>query len=146
MSEKNTDELEHELHAVDDIKKFDAENEENFRKYTLAEYLQKLLDEKNLVKAQVIKDSCLDEIYAYRIFSGDRKNTSRKNILSLAVAMKLSPKETDYLLYYAGHKKLYVRDQWDHIIWYALKNGNSILETNELLTDMNLSPLLGKLD
>ncbi len=146
MPEKNTDELEHELQTADNLNTFDEENAEFFRQYTLAEYLQKLLEDKQLVKAQVIRDSHLDEIYAYRIFSGDRKNTSRKNILSLAIAMKLSPKETDYLLYYAGHKKLYVKDPWDHIIWYALSKGKNILETNELLEAGKHSTLLGKMD
>lgn len=146
MPEKNTDELEHELQTVDNLNTFDEENAEFFRQYTLAEYLQKLLEDKQLVKSQVIRDSHLDEIYAYRIFSGDRKNTSRKNILSLAIAMKLSPKETDYLLYYAGHKKLYVKDPWDHIIWYALSKGKNILETNELLEAGKHSTLLGKMD
>lgn len=144
MEEKDTAQLEHELKAADDVKKFDEENAENFREYTLAEYLQKLLAEKNLSKAQVIKDSQLGEIYAHHIFGG-RKNTSREYILSLAVAMKLTPKETDYLLYYGKHKKLYVRDRWDEVIFFALENGLNILETNELLHDMNLSPLLGNI-
>ena len=144
MPAKDTAQLENELKDADDLEKFDAENAENFRKYTLAEYLKKLLDEKNLSKTEVIKTSWLGD-YAYHIFAG-RKNSSRKNILSLALAMKLSPKETDYLLYYAGHKKLYVRDAWDHVIWYALKNGNDISETNELLMASELYPLLGNVD
>ena len=60
--------------------------------------------------------------------------------------MKLSPKEADYLLYYARHKKLYVKDQWDHVIWYALENRLDVLQTNEFLTNMKLSPLLGRFD
>ena len=64
---------------------------------------------KNLSKAQVVKASQLGD-YAYNFFAG-RKNTSRENILSIALAMKLSPKETDYLLYYSGHEKLYLRSK-----------------------------------
>ena len=102
MPAKDTNQLENELTEADDVKKFLEDNAENFRRYTLAEYLKLLLEEKNLVKAQVIRDSQLDEGYAKHIFSG-RKNRSRDRIFTLALAMKLSPKETNYLLYYAGH-------------------------------------------
>ena len=142
MPAKNTAQLENELRKADDVKNFLDENEENFRKFTLAEYLRRLLDEKNLVKAQVIRDSQLDEGYAQHIFGG-RKNPSREKILSLALAMKLSPKETDYLLYYAGHNKLYARDERDAVFVFALENGKTVLQTNELLENLKMKSLLG---
>ncbi len=142
MTAKDTAQLENELTATDDVKKFLGDNTENFRKFTLAEYLKHLLEEKHLTRAQVIRDSQLDEGYAHHIFSG-RKNPSREKILSLALAMKLSPKETDYLLYYSGNKKLYARDERDAIIWFALENHKNVLQTNELLADVGLSPLIG---
>ena len=141
MPAKDTEQLENELSASDDVKNFLDENAENFCKYTLAEYLRRLLDEKNLIKAQVIRDSQLDEGYAQHIFSG-RKNPSREKILSLALAMKLSPKETDYLLYYAGHNKLYARNERDAVFVFALENHKNVLQTNELLEDLKLKPLL----
>ena len=88
MPAKDTEQLENELSAADDVKTFLDENAENFRRFTLAEYLKHLLTEKNLIKAQVIRDSQLDEGYAQHIFSG-RKNPSRNKILSLALAMNL---------------------------------------------------------
>ena len=141
MTAKNTTELETELSEADDVKKFLDDNAENFRKFTLAEYLRRLLEEKNLSKAQVIRASELDATYAHHIFSG-RKNPSREKILSLALAMGLMAKETDYLLYYAGHSKLYVRDTWDAVIIFALENGKTVLETDELLSDSNFAPLI----
>lgn len=142
MTEKDTNQLENELTEADDVKNFLNDNAENFRKYTLAEYLRRLLDEKNLIKAQVIRDSQLDEGYAQHIFGG-RKNPSREKILSLALAMKLSPKETNYLLYYAGHNKLYARDERDAVIIFALENRKTVLQTNELLTDLKMESLIG---
>lgn len=143
MTAKDTAQLEHELTESDDVKTFLDANAENFRKFTLAEYLKHLLDEKNLSKAQVIRDSELDATYAYHIFGG-RKNPSREKILSLALAMKLSTKETDYLLYYAGHEKLYVRNEWDAVISFALENQKTVFQTNELLESLKLSPLISK--
>lgn len=64
--------------------------------------------------------------------------------MSLALAMKLTLKETDYLLYYAGHERLYVRDEWDAVISFALENQKSVLQTNELFEELNLAPLIGR--
>ena len=141
MPAKDTAQLENELSEAADLKKFLGDNADNFRSFTLAEYLKHLLNEKLLTKAQVIRDSQLDEGYAQHIFGG-RKNPSREKVLSLALAMKLSPKETDYLLYYAGHNKLYARDEWDNVIAFALENHKTVLQTDELLTDLKLKPLL----
>lgn len=141
MPAKDTAQLENELSDADDVKKFLDDNAENFRKFTLAEYLKSLLAEKNLSKAQVIRDSQLDEGYAQHIFGG-RKNPTRGKVLSLALAMKLSPNETNYLLYYAGHNKLYARDERDNVIAFALENHKSVLETNELLADLEMEPLI----
>ena len=142
MTAKDTAQLEHELTEADDVKTFLDANAENFRKFTLAEYLRRLLAEKNLSKAQVIRDSQLDEGYAQHIFGG-RKNPSREKILSLALAMHLTPKETDYLLYYAGHSKLYARNERDNVFAFALENCKTVLQTNALLTDLAMEPLLG---
>ena len=141
MPVKDTQQLENELSDAKDLKNFLAENAENFRKFTLAEYLSRLIEEKNLVKAQVIRDSQIDEGYAQHIFGG-RKNPSRDKILSLSLAMKLSPKETDYLLYYAGHNKLYARNERDNVITFALEKGKTVLQTNELLEDFRFEPMI----
>ena len=141
MPAKDTAQLEHDLTEADNVKNFLDDNAENLRKFTLAEYLRRLLAEKNLTRAQVIRDSQLKPDYAPHIFAG-RKNPSRAKVLSLALAMKLSPKEADYLLYYAGHNKLYARDEWDAVIAFALLNGKTVLETDKLLTDLNLAPLI----
>ena len=146
MAEKNTTELETELTKSDDVKKFLSANAENFREFTLAEYLKKLFAEKNLVKAQVIRDSQLDEGYVKKLFQGDIKIPAREKILALAVAMKLSPKETDYLLYYSGNEKLYVRNDWDAVIFFALENQQSVAETNSLLDELHMMPFLGSID
>ena len=142
MPDKDTDQLANELKDAADVENFLSANAENLREFTLKDYLQKLLTEKHLVKAQVIRDSRLSEGYAKKIFRGGTERPARKKILSLALAMNLSPKETDYLLYYAGHNKLYSRNSWDDVIFFALTNHKTVDETNELLTNIQLEPLL----
>ena len=143
MSEKNTEELENELAATDNLKNFFEENKKNLREFTLSEYLNYLLETKNLSKTEIVKKSQLGD-YAYHIFAG-RKNTSRPKILALALAMGISFEECQHLLYYAGVNKLYARDAWDDVIIYALQNNLSLIETNELLNDFGQTPLLGNL-
>lgn len=143
MPEKNTSELETELSKSDDVKDFIATNEDNLRDLTLKDYLRKLLAEKNLVKAQVIRDSELSESYAKKIFRGNTKRPAREKILPLALAMQLSPQETDYLLYYSGNEKLYVRNDWDAVIFFALENQKTVAQTNALLDELHMTPLLG---
>ena len=143
MTEKDTLQLENELSETEEIENFLEDNKEIFQKFSLAEYLENLLAEKNLSKKEVAKKSLLNEIYVYHIFAGRKKNPSRQKILSLALAMKLTPKETQKLLYCAGLEKLYVKNSWDSIILFALENKFSIERTNNLLIKLSESPLLG---
>ena len=145
MTAKNTAEMENEILQVKtegELQNFLDENKKNLPDLTLAEYLEILLKEKNLSKVDVIKKSCIGN-YAYKIFSGERKNNSRTKILSLALAMQLSLNETQRLLYYAESPKLYAKDTWDDVIIFALNNGYDVERTNQLLTDSVLKPLLG---
>ena len=145
MTAKDTAEMENEILQVtneDDLQNFLDENKKNLPDLTLAEYLEILLKEKNLSKTEIIKKSCMGN-YAYKIFSGERKNNSRPKILSLALAMKLSLKEAQRLLYYAESPKLYAKDTWDDVIIFALNNGYDVERTNKLLIDSALKPLLG---
>ena len=142
MPRKDTEQLENELAESKNFEDFFNENEENFQDFTLAQYLDYLLSEKNILKSDVVKKSELGN-YAYHIFAGRKKNPAREKILSLALAMELSVKEAQYLLYYAGWEKLYIRNEWDSIVMFALENKLSVRSANELLSSFSLTPLLG---
>ena len=139
---KDTDELKDGLRQASGLEGFLVDNQKEFRRYTLAEYLNQLLDEKHLSKADVVRDSRLERVYGYHIFAGRKKNPSRNKVISLALAMKLAPEETQYLLYYAGAEQLYVRNPRDSIRWYALDHHMSVLDTNIMLQKMSEVPLL----
>ncbi len=140
---KDTDELNHELDEADDVEAFIADHQEDFHPYTLDEYLHHLLQEKHLSKSEVIAKSQLNDLYAYHIFAGRKKNPSRSKVLALALAMGLTGKEAQRLLYYAGAEQLYVRNPWDSILLYALKHHMSVMDANALLVKMSEEPLLG---
>lgn len=141
---KDTEELQHELSESDTIEQFLSLNQENLRTFTLSEYLNYLLAEKRLSKSAVIEKSRLEHIYAYHIFAGRKKNSSKEKILSLALAMELTPEEAQRLLYYAGAERLYVRNSWDSILWYALQKHLTVDKANALLEKMRVTPLLGR--
>ena len=139
---KDTEELKDGLRQASGLEGFLVDNQKEFRRYTLAEYLNQLLDEKHLSKADVVREARLERVYGYHIFAGRKKNPSLNKVISLALAMKLAPEETQYLLYYAGAEQLYVRNPRDSILWYALDHHMSVLDTNIMLQKMSEEPLL----
>lgn len=141
---KSTEELKGDLHQASGLEGFLVDNQKDFRRYTLAEYLNHLLAEKHLSKMDVVRDSSLERLYAYHIFAGRKKNPSRNKVISLALAMKLTPEETQYLLYYARAEHLYVRNPRDSILWYALDHHMSVVDTNIMLQKMSELPLLSE--
>ena len=143
MNEKDTAQLENELTKTEDLKEFLDDNKDFFNNFSLAEYLNYLLEEKNLSKMEIVKKCSLNQAYAYHIFAGRKKNPSRDKVICLALAMELSPKETQRLLYFSGNEKLYVKNSWDSIIWFALENKFTVERTNNLLNKFSERPLLG---
>lgn len=139
MHEKDTDELIEELKISPDVETFQQRNENEF-KMPLHEYLQKLLEEKNLSKSELVAKINSADKHNYHILSGLRK-PSRKRILTIARALELNLDETNYLLRYGGFAILYVRDVWDAVLIRAIEKNLTISQTNEILFRLGL-PLL----
>lgn len=133
---KSTDEIMNILNKNKNIEEFLSKNTDEFIYDGLDEYLAKLIKEKNLDKSTVIKDSCIDTVYAYQIFSGQRKNPSRNKILQIALAMGLDLDETRRLLKIGCVGDLYVRITRDSIIIHSINSGLSVMECNELLYEL----------
>ena len=144
--QKDTEELNHELAEADGVEGFLEENQESFRQYTLPEYLAFLMEQKRMTKAEVTQKSHLEQVYAYHIFAGRKKNPSRNKTLALALAMGLTVEEAQRLLYYAGNERLYVRNTWDSVLLYALNHHMTVQDANILLLKLSEQPLLGSTD
>lgn len=143
MLKKDTEELEEALHEARDVRDYFDENADELAERTLAEELARLLAEKHLTKALVAERSGLDRTYAYHILGGTKPHPAREKVLALALALGLTPKEAQHLLYYARCPRLYVRDAWDSIVWHALEKGMSVTEANLLMEELGETPLLG---
>lgn len=132
MEIKTTDELNHEIKAATDIEDYFKNNKESMLAHSLAEHLNLLLTQKNISRADVVRNSQLDKAYVYQIFSG-MKTPSRDKLIALAFGLGLSDDETQKMLKLSGNRELYARDERDALILFALQRKKTILETNKLL-------------
>lgn len=140
MIHKSTDELTNELKTATNVKDYLLKNRENMLTSNLPEYLEQLLSQKRLKRADVIRGSLLGKAYIYKIFSGEKK-PSRDKLLAIAFGLGLSEQETQKMLKLSGNRELYPRDKRDAIILFALQRGQSILDANELLDTHGLAIL-----
>lgn len=99
---------------------------------SLSDYLNALLEEKELKRSEVIRKSGINETFGYQIFTGQR-GASRNKALQLAFAMGLTLRQTNRLLQAAGANELYAKSRRDAIILFCLDRGDSLQSTNEQL-------------
>ncbi|MBX9034217.1 XRE family transcriptional regulator [Gordonibacter massiliensis (ex Traore et al. 2017)] len=130
MKEPLTDELLQELLDAPDPKTF--ADSHRIKERSLSGYLQQLLDEKGLERAEVVRKAGLNETFGYQIFMGQR-GASRNKVLQLVFAMGLSLKEADRLLQAAGANELYCKSRRDAIIIFCLDRGYGLQKTDEEL-------------
>lgn len=140
MRLKSTDELNHAIKMATDIEDYLSENKENMLKRSLSGHLNMMLSKKAISKAEVVRGSLLDRAYVYQIFSGE-KNPSRDKLIAIAFGLRLSDQETQHMLKLSCNRELYARDERDALILFALQRNMTILETNELLFNHNMTVL-----
>lgn len=137
MELKSTEELIHEIKSATDIDDYLTVNRDNMLTTPLSDYLNTLLRQKKIRKADVIRGSLLSRAYVYKIFAGE-KIPSRDKLIALAFGLGLSDSETQKMLKLSGYRELYARNQRDALLLFALQKHKSILEVNELLYDHHL--------
>lgn len=111
---------------------------------TIEDSLKKLLAEKQMIKAEVIRRAELSDSYAFQVFSGRKTNPSRDMVICLAFGFGLNPDETQAMLKAFGLSYLYAKHKRDCIILYSLQHGLTVPEANELLFDNDMLTLCEK--
>lgn len=137
---KDTSKIVEELGLCSDFKTFYDVNKSYLVNESLSAMLNRLLESKQLKKAEVIKSAELSEVYAYQIFSG-RRVPERNKLLCLTIAMMLNLDETQSLLKCAGYSPLYVKLPFDSVVLYGICKKMSVVEINELLYEYGLDTL-----
>ena len=129
VKEPLTDELLQELLCAPAPDKFVATRT---IKRDLPTYLNQLLEEKGLKRADVIRASDLNSTYGWDIFKGERKPT-REPVIALTFGLQCTLQEANRVLQAAGHSELYCKNRRDAIIIYCINNKLTLQQTNETL-------------
>ena len=134
---KKTEQLLKTIQMSKDYQTFISDNKKDLISLKkLGETFQKILEEKNLKKSNVIRSSGIDRGYAYDILS-DKKQPSRDKVLLLCLSASFSFEETQTLLKQTGYPLLYARIARDSAIIFAFEHHMSVMDTNELLYDLH---------
>ena len=136
MNKKTTDELLKIMERESHLKNFFKDNCEEFEDTTLSKELTRLLNQYELTKSVIIRDSLLDKTYAYQIFDGKRTNPSRSKLLAICLAAGITLSETQHSLRLGHVEQLHPRHIRDCVIIHSINHHISVLKTNEILYDM----------
>ena len=129
---KNTDDLQQELMAAEDLNQFIADNEDRFLRENVAEAVAELFDKKSVSKANLAKKAGMSEVYLHQVFAGYR-NPTRNRLLCLCFGMEATLEETQGLLKRCGYAQLYSRKKRDAVVIYGLLHGMTLFEVNDKL-------------
>lgn len=134
---KTTHELEQKIRSCKDPAVLEGED---FSPPALSDYLHTILEAHGMTVIQAIQRCNLDRSYGYQLFNGTRRPT-RDILLTLAIQLGLTERETQRLLKLAGRPVLYARNRRDAAILYCLSHRLSHAETEELLSGLEVEPL-----
>lgn len=141
MIEKTGD-LMDRLTSTENQKELDGYLEDIKDKYPkdLSSYLNAILTQRGMSKADAQKKSCIDRTYFYQIMDGS-KNPGRDKIIAIAIACEMTLTECQRALEIAQAGILYAKDRRDSVVIYAINKKLSVMELNSLLDEYKLSPL-----
>ncbi|HYE10922.1 MAG TPA: hypothetical protein VEF53_12145 [Patescibacteria group bacterium] len=118
----------------------------NNRKPTFSQVLFSFIDKKEAIDSDVYKKAGIDRRHFSKIRSNPNYQPSKSTVLSLALALKLSKKETVKLLTSAGYS-FSDSDTFDLVIKFFLERG--IYDMNQInlaLDHFSLKPIAGVLE
>ena len=139
----NTDELLKLLFKERSLEQFLQRNESAYLTLNFSEYLSSWCKAHETVPEQLIRRANLDKSFGHQLFKGKRK-PSRDTVIQLAFAMELDVAETQEMLKAARKSLLYPRIKRDTVIIYCLHNHIPLIDTEIILSNLNLPVLGGK--
>lgn len=143
MEDKKTSELLDLLNSIDDISKLNNYVEKTkitFSTIDFCTYFENIIKENNIKKSKLIEASNIDRTYGYQILNGTKK-PSRDKILQLCLSCKLNMDNTQRALILGNVGQLYAKNPRDSIIIFSINKCLNVIDTNNLLDEMNFCPL-----
>ncbi len=102
---------------------------------SLANCLNKLVAERDVKPADVMRRSGLKKAYFYSLLDGSRENPSRDVLIQLGFGFEMSLDEVQEFLKHRGAAQLYPRIPRDGVIIYCFQRGMSIIDCDLLLEE-----------
>ena len=131
------------LLKTNNISRFIKNNGNIIETLSLKGYLKDLCEKRGAVQEHVIRRSDIERTYGHQIFRGIHA-PSRDKTIQLAFGFGLDIEETQNLLRQAKHSALYPRLKRDAVIIFCLSRQKTVLETQDLLYELELTMLGGK--
>ena len=135
--------MSYDLLQAQNIDDYLERNKNHMLSADFSNYLNKLLIEKQISVADVVRGSNLDRTYTYQIFNG-RKKASRDHLIAIAFGFGLDLEETQKMLKASGNRELYVRNERDAIIFLAVRDRKTVTELNIDLYENGFETLTDK--
>ena len=107
---------------------------------SIQDYFSRLLQFHGLQTGEAVRRADLDKDFGRQLLKGERMGR-RDYYVQLAIGMALSVEETQSMLSFLGVGPLYALRKRDAAIIYALREGYSLMDTQLLLDQHDLSPL-----
>ena len=111
---------------------------------SFAYYANELLEEKGLRKADVVRDSGLNQTYCYELLSGRKGGPKRNKVIMLAFGLHCDLTETQRLLRRACHAELWSKVERDAIIIHCIQHGRTRLQTDDELFRLGYETLVSE--
>lgn len=129
---KSTKELENDIQESAD---FGLLKGEDFSPPKWTDYMNGLLQQRELRVKDVIFRCNLERSYGYQIFNGARRPT-RDTLMILALILGLDAQETRRMFELAGRAPLYARCRRDAAVLFGLSHQMSESDVHELLLEL----------
>lgn len=107
---------------------------------SVREYFAQLMESRGLQSGEVVRRAELDKDFGRQILKGERAGR-RDYYIQLAFGLGLTVEETQSMLSFLGIGALYVLRKRDAAVMYALREGYSLMDTQLLLDQHDLTPL-----
>lgn len=143
MHPKTTDELLKVLNGISSVQELHTYTEATSTQTpakTFDAYMAECMAAKGLSASELIHKAQIQRTYGYQILNGT-KNPGRDKVIALCLALSLTLVETQRALTLAKEGILYPKCRRDSVIIFSINKGFSVLETNELLYNVE-EPLL----
>ena len=138
-----TAELLDQLLASTSAEAYLASAGDNLELRKLSDYINELLVEKGLTRAEVFRAGGINPTYGYDAFSGKRENLSRDQLLMLAFGLGCTLPEAQRMLRLAGSRELWPRIPRDAIIIRCLEAGFTREQTDDELFRLGEKTIIG---